>query len=94
MIPKKKAAIQAARPGAASNTFDTDNHSILASTVARRCRCGLWALTVPVCPICGKTHQHGGGDGDAPTLGHRAAHCAKPGIPSGYVLALESEGAA
>ncbi len=86
MTTKEKAAIQAARPGAASNTFDTDNHSIHALTTARRCRCGVWALTVLICPFCGKTHHHGGGDGDTPTLGHRAAHCAKPGIPPGYVL--------
>lgn len=37
---------------------------------------GYWRLVVPVCPICGETHTHGGGTLDAPSsLGSRAAHC-------------------
>ncbi len=38
--------------------------------------CYLWL--VPRCPLCGKQHQHGGGQltGDPRgLLGHRVAHC-------------------
>jgi hypothetical protein len=34
-----------------------------------------WAVTVERCPLCGKRHHHGGGDGPEPALGHRVAHC-------------------
>jgi hypothetical protein len=34
-----------------------------------------WAVTVERCPLCGKRHYHGGGDGPEPALGHRVAHC-------------------
>jgi hypothetical protein len=34
-----------------------------------------WAVTVPRCPLCGKRHHHGGGDGAEPALGSRVAHC-------------------
>lgn len=49
----------------------------LAPTVLERSpRCFLWR--VPVCPLCGREHVHGGGalDGDPRALlGHCAAHC-------------------
>jgi hypothetical protein len=41
---------------------------------AVRCRDGVWDLYI-TCPYCGKTHHHGGGDGDVPNLGFRVAHC-------------------
>jgi hypothetical protein len=65
--------------------FRTDgpiNQSPQATCVAARRSDGTWALMVKNCPFCGKTHYHGGGDGDVPTLGHRVAHCPS----SGYVL--------
>jgi hypothetical protein len=34
-----------------------------------------WAVTVEPCPLCGKRHYHGGGDGPEPALGDRVAHC-------------------
>src|SRR5829696_3910865 len=34
-----------------------------------------WAVTIEPCPLCGKRHHHGGGDGPEPALGHRVAHC-------------------
>ncbi len=52
--------------------------------------CYLWL--VPRCPLCGKQHQHGGGQltGDPRALlGHRVAHCGgsqRPGAPWGYEL--------
>lgn len=52
--------------------------TIFAAVVARLGRRGIWALTVPLCPYCGRMHQHGGGgDGPSPFLGSRAAHCDK-----------------
>lgn len=35
---------------------------------------GCWILRV-TCPYCCKTHQHGGGSGEEPSLGHRVSHC-------------------
>lgn len=35
---------------------------------------GIWDLFIR-CPFCGKEHHHGGGDGDTPDYGYRAAHC-------------------
>jgi len=43
-------------------------------TRAVRRRDGIWDLYI-TCPYCGKKHHHGGGDGDRPNLGSRAAHC-------------------
>jgi len=34
-----------------------------------------WALTVLLCPFCGKRHHHGGCSGEEPSFGSRAAHC-------------------
>jgi hypothetical protein len=34
-----------------------------------------WAVTVERCPLCGRKHCHGGGDGPEPDLGWRASHC-------------------
>jgi hypothetical protein len=50
-----------------------------------RTRSGVWQLSVSRCPYCNGQHLHGGGDGDAPELGHRVTHyvVGKPG----YVLA-------
>lgn len=50
-------------------------NTIFAPTVARMGRRGIWSLTVPSCPYCGKTHHHGGGEGPSPAFGPRAAHC-------------------
>ncbi len=41
---------------------------------AVRRRDGIWDLYI-TCPYCGKKHHHGGGDGERPNLGSRAAHC-------------------
>jgi hypothetical protein len=38
-----------------------------------------WAVTVERCPLCGKRHYHGGGDGPEPALGDRVAHCGERG---------------
>lgn len=65
----------------------------IAPALARRCRGGTWALTVPVCPFCGKTHHHGGGDEDAPSFGVRVTHCGNPhAAPKSYALVPESVG--
>lgn len=40
---------------------------------------GIWSITVPVCPLCGEEHSHGGNDGTKPTLGHRVSHCGHGG---------------
>lgn len=53
-------------------------------------RNSMWTLTVERCPLCGKRHVHGGGDGETPTLGHRVAHCVDG--TGGYVLTLATEG--
>jgi hypothetical protein len=48
------------------------------------------AWVVPCCPLCGEEHTHGAGESPADArsyLGHRAAHCAPPDGPCGYVLA-------
>ncbi len=53
---------------------------------------GCYRWLVPRCPLCGKQHQHGGGQltGDPRTLlGHRAAHCGgsqRLGESRGYAL--------
>ena len=44
-------------------------------TVAWSTRSHYWAVTVERCPLCGRKHYHGGGDGPEPALGHRLAHC-------------------
>ncbi len=43
-------------------------------TRAVRRRDGIWDLHI-TCPYCGKKHHHGGGEGNRPNLGSRAAHC-------------------
>lgn len=49
-----------------------------APTIAERdAKTGVWHLTCR-CPLCGKRHYHGGGDGDAPDLGYRTIHCLRP----------------
>lgn len=45
-----------------------------------------WTVIVPVCPLCGKRHVHGGGDGETPILGDRANHCVDG--RGGYQLVL------
>ena len=47
--------------------------------------CGAWFWTMPVCPVCGREHVHGGGperEDPRTYLGHRLSHCG--GV--GYVL--------
>lgn len=36
---------------------------------------GNWAAFVPVCPYCGKNHQHPAGAGQRPMLGYRSVTC-------------------
>lgn len=58
--------------------------ALAAAATAKRGLDGIWKLTVIVCPLCGRQHHHGGGDGDVPLLGYRVGHC---GVPNaGYVL--------
>ena len=47
---------------------------------------GAWILSVR-CPFCAARHQHGGGDGDAPALGARLAHCVDGGGGSYFLIA-------
>lgn len=47
----------------------------LAQATAKRARDGIWSLTVSTCPFCREKHQHGGGAGERPSLGSRAADC-------------------
>src|SRR5215212_9505237 len=44
-------------------------------TVTWSSRSRYWAVTIERCPLCGKRHHHGGGDGPELALGHRVAHC-------------------
>jgi hypothetical protein len=46
-----------------------------APAVAERRRDGYWTLIVFRCPWCGGVHRHGGGDGESPELGYKAANC-------------------
>ncbi len=62
----------------------------IAPATATRDRFGVWLIRVACCPICGKSHVHGGGDGAIPAYGHRAAHCGKA-YGTGYVLAPAAE---
>ena len=39
-------------------------------TVVWSSRSRYWAVTVERCPLCGKRHHHGGGDGPEPALGN------------------------
>lgn len=58
----------------------------LAFAKLERTRDGVaWKWTVERCPLCGKTHHHGGGDGDKPSGGHRVGHC-RTGGRTGYDL--------
>lgn len=58
----------------------------LAHATATRTRDGsAWKWTIERCPLCGKSHIHGGGDGGEPSGGHRVAHCQTAG-GSSYVL--------
>lgn len=52
-----------------------------------------WLLKI-TCPFCGKTHTHGGGDGETPAgyYGHRVAHCHGYASHPGYVLTDEHGG--
>lgn len=43
---------------------------------AKRFKDGIWSIEVD-CPLCGKTHHHGGGDNELPKLGFRWADCGK-----------------
>ena len=48
----------------------------------------IWILTILECPICGKSHEHGGGlvsDGP-PALGSRVPHCFRRPAPRDYEL--------
>jgi hypothetical protein len=50
---------------------------------------GGWLWIVPVCPLCGQKHQHGGGslkDNPRSFLGFRSAHCLKDIEPGQYLL--------
>src|SRR5687768_2787347 len=46
-------------------------------TVVWSSRAKYWAVLIPRCPLCGRKHYHGGGDGPEPDLGWRASHCAE-----------------
>ena len=59
--------------------------TVLASA-KRWARDNIWSFKV-VCPFCGATHRHGGGDRDAPFFGHRIADC---GLGSYEILGAQS----
>ncbi|MGP4092760.1 hypothetical protein, partial [Streptomyces sp. KR55] len=46
----------------------------------------VWLLVVRRCPLCRRSHTHGGGSGDEPFYGHRTAHCATATPGAGYWL--------
>ena len=47
----------------------------------------IWILTIVECPICGKSHEHGGGSVDLPPLlGSRVPHCITRPAPPDYEL--------
>ena len=53
--------------------LDSTPHALVSVVWSSRGR--FWAVTVERCPLCGKRHHHGGGDGPEPALGARVAHC-------------------
>jgi hypothetical protein len=57
---------------ASCSTVETP-HALVSVVWSSRGR--YWAVTIESCPLCGRTHHHGGGDGPEPALGHRVAHC-------------------
>jgi hypothetical protein len=54
---------------------DADASPVAPCVVTWSERSSFWSVVVPACPRCQRTHQHGGGSGPAPDLGHRNAHC-------------------
>ena len=54
---------------------DAERPPLAACVVSWSSRGGYWAVVVPACPLCGKTHHHGGGvDPRRVDLGYRSAH--------------------
>lgn len=60
-------------------------------TYAKRDTDGVWNLFV-LCPFCGDRHEHGGGDDEAPGLGHRLSHCVHGRQGGEYVLVAGPKG--
>jgi len=54
-------------------------------TYAERHPDGVWDLFV-TCPFCNDRHQHGGGSGTTPGLGHRRSHCIRDDRRATYLL--------
>lgn len=46
----------------------------------------VWLLVIRRCPLCRRSHTHGGGSGDEPFYGHRTAHCHNGHPGTGYWL--------
>ncbi|WP_415947739.1 hypothetical protein [Streptomyces sp. KLOTTS4A1] len=72
--------------GAHSDRLDGGStHTVPRSSVIAYCRAErvstgtgpYWLLVVDRCPLCSHSHRHGGGDGERPSYGHRAAHCGR-----------------
>jgi hypothetical protein len=57
-----------------ANSADMET-PIAAVAVVWSSRGRYWAVTIERCPLCGKRHYHGGGDGPETALGARVAHC-------------------
>jgi len=62
-------------------------------TYTERASDGVWCLFV-LCPFCGERHQHGGGSGARPGLGHRLSHCIRGDQRESYVLVTGPSGMA
>lgn len=62
---------------AKEETMDKEVVKVKARCVKNK-RDGVWDLFIK-CPYCGEKHHHGGGIGETPNLGFRAAHCAGSG---------------
>jgi hypothetical protein len=65
------------RPGFYCAEHDREGDGTLHApvSVVWSSRSRYWAITVERCPLCGRKHYHGGGDGPEPSLGARVAHC-------------------
>jgi len=76
--------------GHQTGSDDMSNNSIPNAPAVLTQSRGVYQWRVPVCPLCGGEHWHGGGKvgGQDPDdlLGHRTAHCANDGRTNGYKL--------
>jgi len=69
---------------------DPEINIVQVPTYVERQLDGVWDCLV-VCPHCGDRHQHGGGTGRTPGLGHRLSHCIRGDQRDDYLLVPGSD---